>query len=180
MTPQQRLLVLKIAAAAIVGLLLADRMIISPLSARWHEQSDRIDALKAKVQRGRQLIDREDSIRTHWADMVRANLPEEVAAAENQAFKAVGRWARDSQITFTSLTPQWQTHDGGYKTLECRVSADGNQATIGRFIYELETDSIPVNLAECELTTRDAHGSQIMFTARFNFLRLANTGGKKP
>lgn len=171
-----RLFFLKIAAACVVGLFLLDRIVIGPLGERWHDQSERVGALEAKVKRGRQLLDRQDAIRTRWADMIRANLPEEVSAAENLAYKAVGRWAADSRITFTSLTPQWQTREDDNKVLECRVSADGNQATLGRFIYELETDPLPVNLEECEITTRDGHGSQLMMSARFSFLRLEGKG----
>jgi len=180
MTSGQRMLFLKIAAGCVIGFFLLDRVIISPLAARWHDQSERIDALQVKVKRGQQLLDREDAIRTRWAEMVRANLPKEVATAESQVFKAVGRWASESRITFTSLSPSWQTQhlSEGYETYECRVSADGNQASIGRFIYELESDSMPVNLMECELSTRDPHGSQVVLTARFSFLRLADTGGK--
>ena len=178
MKPEQRLLFLKIAAGAAAGLFLLDYVVISPLTAVWKAQAERLDALNVKIMRGRQLIEREDTIRSQWANMVRANLPQEVSAAENQVFRAVQRWAIASQITFTSLTPQWQTHDEGYKTYECRISANGDQATIGRFIYELEVDPLPVNLEECEITTRDAHGSELMLTARFSFLRLADTGGK--
>jgi len=176
MKPEQRKTFLMIASAAVVGLFLLDRMVITPLSARWKEQGDRIADLQQKVQRGRQLLEREDQIRTRWADMVRADLP-----GENEAYKAISRWAIDSQITFTSLVPQWQmqTRDQDYDLLECRATAEGNQATIGRIIYDLETDHIPVNLEECELSTRDGHGTQVTFAARFSFLKFASEGGKK-
>jgi len=178
MKTEQRLLILKILAAAGAGLWLLDIAVIEPLAASWSAQSERIEALSVKVKRGQGLLQREDAIRTHWADMVRANLPEEVAAAESLAFKAVGRWETDSRIPFTSLTQQWQAHDEGYKTYELRVSAEGNQATIGRLLFEIETDPAPVSLEEVELTTRDNRGSQLMLTARFSFLSLVENGRK--
>jgi len=53
------------------------------------------------------------------------------------------------------------------------LAATGSQAALSRFLYELESDSsVPVNLEECELTTRDARGSQLTLTARITFLRL--------
>lgn len=176
MRNSQRQALLKIGAISLVGLLLLDRVIFSPAMGRWSAQSERIDALRQKVQRGQQLLDRQDAIRTRWAEMVRANLPTEISAAENTAFQAIGRWARNSGISFASLTPQWQNHDEGYQTLECRALATGNQAALSRFIYELETDPMPVNLEECEITSRDAHGAQLTMTARFSFLRLATSG----
>lgn len=176
MTASQRFTYLKMGAIGIVALALLDSFVISPAMARWSEQSDRLDALRQKVQRGQGLLDRQDSIRNHWADMVKANLPTEVSAAENEAFQAIGRWARVSGVSFASLTPQWQNHDEGFQTLECRATATGNQVAISRFIYELETDPIPVNLEEFELTTRDEHGQLLTMTARFSFLRMNLTG----
>jgi Tfp pilus assembly protein PilO len=107
---------------------------------------------------------------------VRANLPTEVSAAENEAFQAIGRWATVSGITFSSLAPQWQTHDEGYDTFECRATATGTQAQLARFIYELESDKVPVSLDEFEITTRDEHGQQLTMTARFSFLRMDLSG----
>ncbi len=173
---RQRLLTILAAAGA--GLWLLDLVVIEPLARSWHDQSDRIDALSVKVQRGKGLLGREDAIRTQWAQMVRANLPEEVAAAESRAARAVAHWEGESRIAFTGLTQQWQNHEEGYKTLEMRLTADGNQATIGRFIYELETDTAPVSLEEVEISTHDTHGTQLMLTARFSFLQLPGTGGK--
>ncbi|MGB8355276.1 MAG: hypothetical protein WCD79_15365 [Chthoniobacteraceae bacterium] len=173
-----RKLILTILAAAGAGLWLLDLVVIEPLARNWHDQSARIDALSVKVQRGKGLLHREDAIRTQWAEMVRSNLPQEVAAAESRAARAVSHWEGESHITFSGLTQQWQNHEKGYKTLEMRLTADGNQATIGRFIYELETDPAPVNLEEIEITTHDTHGSLLMLTARFSFLQLADTGGK--
>ena len=132
------------------------------------------------------MCKREAALRERWAGMLRSNLPSDPSeadhsAAENVAFKAVGRWVRDSQINLTSLTPnpQWQTHDEGFETYECRVAATGSQAALGRFIYELEADtSVPVSLEECEFTTRDPRGSQLTLTARLTFLRLKESPKK--
>ena len=173
-----RQLMLKIVAGAVAGLWLLDFVVIEPLARSWHDQSDRLDALSVKVQRGKGLLQREDAIRTQWAQMVRANLPEEVAAAESRAAKAVAQWEGESRIAFTGLTQQWQSHEEGHKTLEMRLTADGNQVTIGRFIYELETDTAPVSLEEIEISSRDAHGAELMLTARFSFLQLPDTGGQ--
>src|ERR1700736_6220174 len=122
MKADQRQTLLKVGAAVCAGLFLLDRVVLTPAIAGWHEQSDRIAEFREKVGRGRQLLEREDSLRGRWAQMQRANLPEDRSAAENLVFKAIGRWARDSQVAFTNLTPQWQNHDEGYDTLECRAS----------------------------------------------------------
>jgi hypothetical protein len=175
MTNNRRQLQLKIAAGALAGLFLLDHFVFSPAIDNWNAQSERVDILQKKVERGRQVLEREDSIRNRWAAMLRANLPSDLSTAGNEADKAVGRWAgADSQVTLTSMAPQlqWQSHDEGFDTLEYRVTASGNQASLGRFIYEMETDPIPVNLEEFEFSTRDVKGAQLTFTGRMTFLHL--------
>jgi hypothetical protein len=164
-------LMLKIVAGAVVALFVLDKVIIEPVFHSWGEQGDRIADLHKQVDKGQKLLDREKILRGTWEDMMHANLPAEVSAAEDEAFKAVARWAGSSRITFTNLTKEWQTADN-YKTLDFRISANGSQAQIGRFLYELETDHMPVSLDECEITTRDARGTQLTLTAHFSFLRL--------
>jgi hypothetical protein len=166
---------LKIAAGVCAGFWLLDWAVISPVMSSWTSQSARIDALRQKVERGQQLIDREDAIRRKWAQMTQANLPTEVSAAESAAFQAISRWSRVSGISW-SLTTRWQDQDPGYQTFECRATATGSQAALSRFIFELETDPIPVSLDQYEITTRDEHGSQLTMTAQFSFLRMNLSG----
>ena len=180
MTDSQRLTYLKAGAIGLIGLLLLDRLVISPAIDSWGEQSARIDALRQKVERGQQLLDRQDAIRQHWAQMVRANLPTEVSAAENVAIQGIDRWAIASGIGISSLTYQWENQDEGYQTFECRASATGTQAALGRFIYEMETDKVPVNLDEFEITSRDDRGALLTMTARISFLRLNASGNATP
>jgi hypothetical protein len=75
-------------------------------------------------------------------------------------------------VNFSSLTPQWRGHDDGYDAFECRATATGDQAALGRLLYELETDPLPARIEECEITARDAQGKQIGLSLRFSFVRL--------
>ena len=173
----RRQALLKLVAAAVIVLFLLDRVVFGPATKSWTDQSQRVAALREQVQRGRQLLQRETTIRGRWASMVRVNLPGEVSAAESGAFTAVSRWASQSQITLTSLAKQWQNHEDGFQKMEFRVAATGSQAALGNFIHALETDPMPVKLEECEFATRDPRGAQLAMTARFTFLRMADTTG---
>ena len=173
--PTDRTLLLKIVAGAAFGLWLLDWVIIEPAISGWNAQSERIDALQKKVDRGQNLLDREDRIRNLWAAMQRANLPGDNSTAEAAAFTAMNRWKADSGIALTSLTPNWQAHeDDGYDTFECRAAGTGDQVSIGHFLFDLGVDGLPCNLEECEISTRDAHGQQLTMTARFSFARVSS------
>lgn len=183
MTNERRQLLLKIGAAAAAGLFVFNLFVIEPAMASWTQQSERIAKLREKVQRGQQLRERAASINARWNGMLRANLPAEVSAAESAALKAVNHWVRQSEIKITSLAPSWQNRDRdeGVETYEYRMTATGSQAALGRFIQELETDqTIPVNLEECELATRDPRGAELTLTARITFLRIKETKKATP
>lgn len=172
MEPNRRLQMLKVAAAACVGLLAVNALILDPALKSWSAQSDRIRLLRQKVEQGAQLLAREAALRERWAFLQRTDLPEDVAEAESEVFKAVGRWGRDGRMTFTALSPQWHTYEEGYVTLECRANATGDQAGIARFLYELENDPLAVRLESCEITANDKEGRRLLLGARFSALRF--------
>jgi len=163
---------LKIITGAVVGLFLLDRFVITPATTHWKEQSERIATLRKNVQRGRQLIEREHSIHDRWNEMLRTDLPDDGSVAENEVYKAMGRWTAQSRASFSSLTNAWRSHAEGYDTFECRATATGDQASLAHLIYEVETDPLPARLESCEFTTRDAKGQQLNLTMTFSFIRL--------
>ena len=61
---RQRLLV--ILAAAAVALLVADKVIITPLIAGWKERADRIAELKKSIAKGVLVLQRDARIRQRW------------------------------------------------------------------------------------------------------------------
>jgi len=174
---KNRQTLLKVVAIGVVGLFLLDKIVISPATDHWKDQSTRIDALRDKVDRGDKLLARQNAIHARWSEMLRNGLSKDNPTAENDAFKAINRWARDSRVTFTNLTPNWRIHDDeGYDALECRASATGDQITLSRFLYEMEVDPMPVALLECEMVTRDPAGQLLTMNVRFSFIRITKTG----
>ena len=178
MQNNRRETLLKIGVGVVVGLFLLDRVVISPAMAGWTAQGERLAALRKDVQRGRQLIEREQSLRGRWEEMQRTDMADDISVAENDVFQAIARWTLDSHVNFTSLTKQSRAGDEGRDTFECRATAVGDQATLGKLLYEIETDPLPAHVEECELAARDAKGAQLTMTMRFSFVRIVE-GGKK-
>ena len=173
MQSKNRETLLKIGVGVVVGLFVLDRMVLGPALAGWKAQSERLAAVRLKVERGRQTVEREKSIRARWNEMLRTDLSEDHSQSENEVFKAIGRWASASRVSVTDLTPQWRPHeDGGYDTFECRATATGDQAALGRLLYEIESDALPMRIEKCELSTRDAKGQQLALAVHFSAVRI--------
>ena len=177
---EPRLIGLKVVAALAVGLLVIDRVVITPGWTRWQEQSARLVALRKDVQEGRALFAREANIRERWDEMQHRDLPDDGAEAENEVFKAVARWGRAGRVTFTGLSPTWRSYDNGYVALECRASATGDQAGIARFLEELETDPLAVRLENFEISAVDEQGRRLNLAVRFTALRIESTSARTP
>lgn len=160
------------AAMFSVGLLVADRLVLTPLADHWQEQGIRIAELRESLEQGELLLDREEALRDRWAAMRADSIPADTSAAENEVLKAAARWAGDSRLLLTGLIPQWRKHKTKYETLECRVSAEGDLAAITRFLQELETDPLAVHLESCELIPQDDNGQMLNVQVRFSALRL--------
>ena len=174
--PREKLLPVVIGVC--IGLVVLDYAVIEPAIHAWNEQSERLTALQRKVDNGSKLLARETIIRDRWAEMERANLPDDDSAAMSEAINAMARWKLASGIGLPSLTPPQQAReDNGYDDFEYRATVTGTEATVGRFLYEMETDPIPVNLQECEIASRDPKGEGLTLTARFSFARLTADNG---
>jgi acetolactate synthase small subunit len=153
--------VLLIIAGAIIGLYLADRVVFTPLAKGWKARSERITQLRKQVGDAEQLIKREASIRERWKKMQAGVLPANNSVAEEQVLKAFDAWSQSSRVSILGITPQWRKDSDDYRTLECRVEASGDLATLSRFLHEIERDPLGVRLQSVELSARDTRGQQL-------------------
>lgn len=156
---RQRLLVIVTAVA--VGLWVANQLVFEPLTKAWSARSEQIVALRKQLADGEQLLQRESGIRERWQDMQTNALPSSVSQAEGRMLAAFDRWSRDSQISVTSVKPQWKRSADDYASLECRVDAAGSLSTITRFLYEVEKDPLGMKVDVVELNSRDNAGAQL-------------------
>lgn len=167
---REKLLLLFTAAA--VGLLALDWAILTPLARSWKSRSARIEALSKKISQGALLVEREDVMRDRWEFMKQHSVPVDISSAENEVLTAVDRWAQASRISFTSIKPQWKNYADDYTTLECRADAFGDIQAVTKFLFELETDPLPLKVEEVEIRARDNDGRQLSLGVRFSRLVL--------
>lgn len=163
---------LAVVAVAGVALLVADRLVLTPLRDAWKSRAARIVELRQAVTHGVQLRDHEKTIRDRWNGMHTNTLPENVSAAENQVLRAFDRWSQESRISIASIKPQWKQADDDYMTYECRADAFGSLQAITRFLYEIEKDPMALKIESVEINARDNNGQQLTLGLQVSGLRL--------
>ena len=166
--------VLAVIAIGAVALFAADKVVRAPLTEFWKVRSTRIADLRKQVTEGARLRQREQSLRGRWEQMRTNTLPNNSSLAEQTVLKAFDRWSQESRISVTSITPQWKRGDtDDFMTLECRVEASGDLATVSRFLYNIERDPLALKLESVEMSARDKDGQQLALGLQVSGLVLA-------
>jgi Tfp pilus assembly protein PilO len=173
---ENRQRVLLIATLALMGLLLADRLVFTPLGRAWTARSERITDLRKQVADGTLLLQREHSLQARWSQMSTNTLPNNPSLAEQQLLRAIDAWAQESRVSISGITPQWKSDQDNYLTLECRVDAAGNLDELSRFLYDAEKGPMAIKLESVELTTRDNAGQELAMGVRLSGLVLTPNG----
>ena len=168
-TRQQFLVVLTIAVAA---LFVGERLIYEPLANWWSVRSQHIAALRKQVSDGKLLLQREQAIRSRWAQMRTNTLPADTSLAEQQVLKAFDNWSQDSRVTLTGITPQWNDDATNYLTVDWRVEAAGDLTALTRFLYDIEAGSMALKLESVNISARDDTGQQFTIGLQINGLAL--------
>jgi len=166
---QQLLMVLAISAVALFA---GDKLVLSPLIDAWKARSERIAHLQTQLSQGKSLLAREKGLRSRWDQMRRNTLPNNTSAAEQQLFKALDSWERDSRVIVTARTPQWKHDSEDYTTYECRVDVSGNLTTLSKFLHNVEKDPMALRLESVELGARDKNGQMITMGLQLSALVL--------
>lgn len=165
---------LVIATLAVVSVFVADRLILSPLTALWNRRSEAIAELHKQVNSGTAVIGREAALRRTW-DRMRTNaLPDTPSLAEQQMLKAIENWSSQSRTAIVSLTPQWKQDADDHNVLECRVEAAGYLAGLAQFLFELENSNMALRPSGLELSSRDNEGREMTLTVLISGLTLGN------
>lgn len=166
---ENRQQVLSALAIAVVGLLLLDRLVITPLISGWKDRQKLIGDLNTDILKGRSIVERGPLIRERWENMRTNTLA--VETAERKLLEAFQRWSDNSRISISSIQPQLKTEDD-HATLECRAVASGSVNALAQFIYQMETDPMALHVESLEITSRDENGRNLSLALQVSGLIL--------
>jgi hypothetical protein len=161
-----------IGAIVAIALFAGDQLVLSPLMKVWGARATRISELRKQITQGKMLLQREQSIRSRWEQMVTNALPNNSSAAEQQVYKAIDLWSQNSGVVLSAITPQWKHDSDDYMTFECRVDAAGDLGKLSRFLYSVERDPMALKLELVELGARDKEGQQLSLGLQLSGLVL--------
>jgi hypothetical protein len=169
---ENRQQILAVAAIALISLFVLDRVILRPLTAGWKARSERIVKLEKQIIEGQATLKRANLIRARWDQMQTNTLAAD--NAERRLLEAFQRWSRDSNISISSIQPQWKRGDDDFMTLECHANAAGPVTAMAKFLYNIETDPMALRLESVEIQSRDETGQTLALTLQVSGLVLGS------
>jgi hypothetical protein len=169
---ENRQQVLAVAAIALISLFVLDRIVLRPLTAGWKARSERIAKLQKQILDGQATLKRANLIRARWSQMQTNTLAAD--NAERRLLEAFQRWSRDSNISISSIQPQWRPGDDEYMTLECHANAAGPITAMAKFLYAIETDPMALRLDEVDVQSRDENGQTLAVNLQVSGLVLGS------
>lgn len=169
---ENRQQVLAIAAIAIFALFIIDRMVARPLTASWKARSERIASLQKQINDGNATLKRATIIRSRWGQMQTNTLAAD--NAERRLLEAFNRWSRASNISISSIQPQWKRGDDEFMTLECHANASGPISAMAQFLYNIERDPMALRIETVEIQSRDESGQNLAVNLQVSGLVLGN------
>lgn len=167
---RQRALV--IAAVAIVALFFMDRVVLGPLTKSWKARSERIALLQKQITDGNAALKRATVVRERWEQAQTNTLA--ANNAERRLLEAFQRWSRASNISVSSIQPQWKRGDDEYMTLECHANAAGPVNAMAQFLYNIEKDPMALRIEAVEIQSRDESGQNLAVNLQVSGLVLGN------
>lgn len=167
---QRRLLIIALSA---IGVLMADRFILTPAIAYWQEANQEIATLRRQITAGAGTLAISDRTRVRWEELQAATIPREVAQSEQILLSHLNLWGDQVGTDVGSIKPQWKRGDArSYSTLECRVDTTGSLTAISRFIHAIESSPLALRIDSLEMISRDERGQKITATLVVSGLRL--------
>jgi Tfp pilus assembly protein PilO len=139
----------------VVGLLLADRVVISPVLEYRQALSDEVDQLTDQVNHDQRLLRTGRTELKKWNQMKQIGLPASSSEAESRTLGAINDWAGDAKLSLVSVKPEYRRSDETLVPVVFRVSANGSMKSIAKFIWHVETAGIPVCVDTLQINTRD-------------------------
>lgn len=145
---------LGIGVGAAVALLGLNYFVLDP----YLQRQARIEADRRDVDAERDRIDtlllRRDRKQQVWARMTAGGLKSDPSEADSQVLHALREWAQESGLTVASTKRSSVSQERQFAQISVNQTCTGTMSAVAKFLWCLETASIPLRVNEVQLTPR--------------------------
>ena len=143
-----------IATLTTAGLLALDKVVYTPLMTRWTEIESKTTDSSKELIAANKLIKESRQKNRDWAAMIGNRLPRDASTAESQILSSVRDWASESRLGLSSVKPERTEKEKDFYKITFRATANGNMSQVSRFLYHVQTSTVPARITDMTVTTR--------------------------
>jgi hypothetical protein len=142
-----------IATGLILGLLLLLKVVIDPLLDQSSVLSSQIVGAENDVKKGTDLITLSARANQNWTTLA-GQVRKDASEAQSQLERNVRDWAAESGVSLASIKPERSEKEKDFFKLTFRATCTGSMSQVGRFLYRIQTATMPVRITELSLNSR--------------------------
>jgi len=170
LSQRERIIVLVTLLA--VGALVADRLVLAPITNGLGELKAERQKSLSQVAKAKNLLQEKQQIEKKKAALSEGLRSD--AEAESRVAKALDTWAEDARLTLTSVKPDRMAGgDKGLKEILFVVAGKGSLDAVAWFLYQVETSDLPIKVKHLQLGSTSEAGDNMSLELRISALYLA-------
>lgn len=170
LSKRERIIVL--VTLVVVGALIADRFVLTPILSGLEQTESKKQQLLAEVNEARSLFERRRLMERKWKTMLSDGLRSE-AEAESRIARALQKWSADAKLMLTSVKPERTAGDKGMQEITFVIAGRGPLEAVAWFLYQIETAELPVKVKNMQLGSTSESGDNMSLQLRLSAIYVA-------
>jgi len=170
---------LALATAAAVALLVLDHYVIKPILESGAALEAEEARLVQELEDAGWLFERRRLIAHRWQEQTAGGLASDPAEAESRLLHAMRDWAEEGRLALSSLKPERSPQDGTMREITVLASGTGSMRAVARFLWQVETSSLPLRVVELQLGARKEGTDELSVQLKASTLYLAKVAASE-
>jgi hypothetical protein len=154
MSLSRREVLIVVVAVLSVGLLAADRYVITPIMESGEALENERLRLMGELENAARLFERRRLMARRWQEMRAGGLVSDPSDAEGRVLQAVRDWAQEAGLAVSSVRPQRAEQDSGIGEITVLAAGSGPMRAVARFLWRTETTALPLRVRELQIGSR--------------------------
>ncbi len=144
--------------AGVVGIALlifvGDYYVVEPFMAAQDDLRMQQEKVTASLRTAQGIFDNRHRVNEAWQELTSTALQSTASKAESSTLHALTEWAAGARVNLESHKSDTPVQVGDFQQIRITVTGSGSMAGLSRLIWDIETGSVPLQLGELRIQSR--------------------------
>jgi Tfp pilus assembly protein PilO len=172
--------IIALMTALVLGLLVGDRYILTPLMNQLNQWETEKQDLTVDLNKAQNLLRQRKVMDRKWKAMAGEGLAAD-AESESRVLHALDRWSQDTGLTLTSVKPlRLNPIKDELHEMTFIVAGTGTLHATAEFIWQIERAQLPLRIRDMQLGSSNESGTEMSLQLNISALALIDqeAGGR--